>query len=165
MEACAKLLGVPFCADKSSVRADKNPFRYAGTIALVAGGIVIVCVIAAVAFASATGREVKSLVVAPAVVAVVVASLVAAGALVHYVPALSTALWCGEAQLCDCLVRNSGMEAPHAAALAQTARTYKNMLRRRHKGGFHTLELLTTGSDLAEQLKQAHPVCLREYGI
>ena len=73
--------------------------------------------------------------------------------------------WCGEAQLCDCLVRNSGMEAPHAAALAQTARTYKNMLRRRHKGGFHTFELLTTGSDLAEQLKQAHPVCLREYGI
>lgn len=165
MEACAKLLGVSFCADKSSVRADKHPFRYAGTIALLAGGIVIVCVLATVVFASATGRDVKSLVAAPAVVAVVVASLVAAVALVHYVPALSVAMWCDEAKLCDCLVRNSGMQAPHAAALAQTAKAYKGMLRRRHKGALQTLEFLTTGSDLAQQLEQAHPVCLREYGI
>lgn len=125
MEACAKLLGVfgaPFCAERSSVCVDKTPLRHAATIALVAGEIVVACMLAAVAFASATGRDFRSLVVAPSVVAVVAASLVAAVALVHYVPARSSASWCREVELCDCLVRNSKMEAPQAAAVALAAR-------------------------------------------
>lgn len=120
MEACAKLLGVfgaPFCAERSSVCVGKNPFRHAATITLVAGGIVV---LAAVAFA--TGFEFRSLGVSPSVVAVVAASLVAAVALVHYVPAGSSASWCREVELCDCLVRNSKMEPPQAAAIALAAR-------------------------------------------
>lgn len=134
MEACAKLLGVygaPFCTDKSS-----SPFRYAATIAL--GGMAIACVFAAVAFASATGREFKSFVVAPAVVAVIAAFLVAAVALVHYVPVQSSGSWCREVELCDCFVRNSKMEAPQAAALALTAKHYRKNLRRRRKGPFQS---------------------------
>tara|TARA_B100002052_G_scaffold8125_1_gene6893 strand:+ start:22 stop:405 length:384 start_codon:yes stop_codon:yes gene_type:complete len=123
MEACAKLLGVfgaPFCAERSSVCVGKNPFRHAATITLVAGGIVVACVLAAVAFA--TGFEFRSFGVSPFVVAVVAASLVAAVALVHYVPAKSSASWCREVELCDCLVRNSKMEPPQAAAVALAAR-------------------------------------------
>lgn len=127
MEACAKLLGVfgaPFCTD-ASARADKSPFRYAATIALIAGGIVVACVLAAVAFASVTGRELKSFVAAPTVVAVVAASLIVAVALVHHVSAQSAASWCPEVQLCDCFVRNSKMEAPQAATFARMARALR----------------------------------------
>lgn len=119
MKACAELLGVygaPFCTDKST-----SPFRYAATIAL--SGI------AAVAFASATGREFKSFVVAPAVVAVIAVFLVAAVALVHYVPVQSSGSWCREVELCDCFVRNLRMEAPQAAALALAAKNYRNKLK------------------------------------
>ena len=118
MKACAKLLGVygaPFCTDKST-----SPFRYAATIAL--SGI------AAVAFALATGREFKSFVVAPAVVAVIAAILVAAVALVP-VPVQSSGSWCREVELCDGFVRNLRMEAPQAAALALAAKNYRNNLK------------------------------------
>ena len=62
----------------------------------------------------------------------------AAVALVHYVPVQSSGSWCREVELCDCFVRNSKMEAPQAAALALTAKHYRQNLRRRRKGPFQS---------------------------
>ena len=120
METCAGsfwAFSAPFCAERSSVCVGKNPFRHAATI-MVAGVIVVACVLAAVAFAAGfgSGRSASRPPSSPSS-----PRLWSRRWPSYYVPARSSASWCREVELCDCLVRNSKMQPPQAAAIAMAA--------------------------------------------
>ena len=98
--SCAALLGVPFCVDGTEFRFREHPWRYAGTVVILATALTIPSVI----IAAASGAMKHRTATVVALSAMIVASSIA---VVHFVPAIPKRLWCQEYKLCEC-IRASG---------------------------------------------------------
>ena len=168
--SCAAPLRVPFCLDGAAFRFREQPWRYAGTVIILATALTILSVIIAAASGALKPKVVPKhrTTTMVALAAMIVASSIA---VVHFVPAIPKWMWCQEYKLCEC-IRASGKSLDESTDLTAKAHTYRRnfqtILTSRNRSflqGAMDVARATENAGLIDDLKTVNRDCLRKYGI